>query len=109
MPLPVLLEVNISGEAAKHGLVPESIEPILAEAAGCRNVAVRGLMCMAGLEGGLETARRDFAALRELRDRLRRSLPSRRRAGRAFDGHERRFRNRDRRRRHHRSRWLGTF
>jgi PLP dependent protein len=74
-PLPVLLEVNTSGEAAKHGFPPETIEPFLAELAGYRNVAVRGLMCMASLEGGLDTARRDFAALRELRDRLRTNCP----------------------------------
>jgi pyridoxal phosphate enzyme (YggS family) len=73
--LPVLLEVNISGESAKQGLAPEAIEPFLAQAAGCRHVAIRGLMGMAGLEGGLETARRDFAALRELRDRLRPRCP----------------------------------
>jgi pyridoxal phosphate enzyme (YggS family) len=74
--LPVLLEVNISGETAKQGLAPEAIEPFLAQAAGCRKVAIRGLMGMAGLEGGLETARRDFAALRELRDRLRPRCPT---------------------------------
>ena len=74
-PLPVLLEVNVSGEAAKQGLAPESIEPVLAAAAGCRKAAIRGLMCMAGLEGGQEKARWDFAALRELRDRLRPCCP----------------------------------
>jgi pyridoxal phosphate enzyme (YggS family) len=74
-PLPVLLEVNVSGEAAKDGLAPESVEPLLAAAAGCRNVMVRGLMCMAGLEGDLDKARRDFAALRQLRDRLCRCCP----------------------------------
>jgi PLP dependent protein len=74
-PLPALLEVNTSGEAAKGGLSPEMVEPLLVQAAGCRNVAIRGLMCMAGLEGGLDVARRDFAALRELRDRLRRNCP----------------------------------
>ena len=74
-PLPVLLEVNISGESAKHGVTPETIEPFLAEVAAYRNVAVRGLMCMAGLEGGPDEARRDFAALRQLRDRLRKSCP----------------------------------
>ncbi len=74
--LPVLLEVNISGETAKQGLAPEAIEPFLAQAAGYRNVAIRGLMGMAGLEGGLATARRDFAALRELRDRLRPRCPA---------------------------------
>jgi len=74
--LPVLLEVNISGEAAKQGLAPKAIEPFLVEAAGYRHVAICGLMGMAGLEGGLETARRDFAALRELRDRLRPRCPA---------------------------------
>ena len=33
-------------------------------------------MCMAGLEGGLDAARRDFAVLRELRDRLCGRCPS---------------------------------
>lgn len=75
-PLPVLLEVNISGESAKHGFTPELIEPFLAELAGYRNVAVRGLMCMAGLEGGPDDARREFAALRQLRDRLRPNCPA---------------------------------
>jgi hypothetical protein len=70
-----LLEVNISGEAAKHGFAPEEIEPFLAGLPGYRNVSVRGLMCMAGLEGGPDVARRDFAALRQLRDRLRPLCP----------------------------------
>lgn len=75
-PLPVLLEVNTSGEAAKDGLTPAMVEPFLEQASRCRNVAIRGLMCMAGLEGDLDAARRDFAALRELRDRLRRNCPA---------------------------------
>jgi PLP dependent protein len=74
-PLSVLLEVNISGESAKHGFAPGQIEPVLAELPVFRHVAVRGLMCMAGLEGGLDEARRDFSALRELRDRLRACCP----------------------------------
>jgi len=74
-PIPILLEVNTSGEAAKHGFQPELIEPFLTEATGYRNIAIHGLMCMAGLEGGLDEARRDFAALRELRDRLRCNCP----------------------------------
>lgn len=69
--LPVLLEVNISGESAKHGFAPDEIEPLLAELSGYSRVSVRGLMCMAGLEGDLDAARREFAALRQLRDRLR--------------------------------------
>lgn len=73
--LPLLLEVNISGEAAKHGFAPDAIEPLLGELAGYHHVGVRGLMCMASLEGGLDAARRDFAALRLLRDRLRPQCP----------------------------------
>lgn len=74
-PLPVLLEVNISGESAKHGFAPEAIGPFLAEIPAYQNVAVRGLMCMAGLEGGADESRRDFAALRQLRDRLQKNCP----------------------------------
>jgi hypothetical protein len=75
-PLPVLLEVNTSGEVAKHGLPPGEVEPLLRVAACYRNIAVRGLMCMASLEGGLDAARRDFAALRQLRDHLRNDCPA---------------------------------
>ncbi len=74
-PIPILLEVNVSGESAKHGLSPEQIEPLLADLPNYANVSVRGLMCMAGLEGGPEEARRDFAVLRRLRDYLRPSCP----------------------------------
>jgi PLP dependent protein len=73
--LPVLLEVNISGEPAKDGFAPEAVGPFLAELASYKNVAVHGLMCMAGLEGDLDSARREFAALRNLRDRLRPDCP----------------------------------
>ncbi len=74
-PIPMLLEVNTSGELAKHGFEPDMIEPFLVNAARYRNIAVRGLMCMAGLEGGPDESRRDFAVLRELRDRLRCNCP----------------------------------
>lgn len=73
--VPILLEVNVSGEAAKHGFQPAAVEPLLEELAGFGNVEVRGLMCMAGLEGGSQTARGDFAKLRRLRDRLRENCP----------------------------------
>ncbi len=72
----VLLEVNISGEQSKHGLEPQAVEPLLAELAAFGHVEVKGLMCMAGLEGGLDRARREFAALRGLRDRLQERCPA---------------------------------
>lgn len=72
---PVLLEVNVSGEAAKDGLEPAAVEALLHELPKHGLVQVRGLMGMAALEGGPETARRNFASLRELRDRLRGQVP----------------------------------
>ncbi len=75
-PLPLLLEINISGETAKHGFPPDAVEPLLELLPAYRNIEVRGLMCMAALEGGLDAARRDFAALRVLRDRLARQAPA---------------------------------
>jgi pyridoxal phosphate enzyme (YggS family) len=71
----VLVEVKISGEESKTGLEPEAVEPLLEQAARYPHVAVRGLMGMAALEGGPDVARRNFAALRELRDRLRSRVP----------------------------------
>jgi pyridoxal phosphate enzyme (YggS family) len=73
--VPLLLEVNVSGEQSKHGFEPAALEPLLDELAGYGNVQIRGLMCMAGLEGGPEAARGDFARLRHLRDRLRERCP----------------------------------
>ncbi len=67
----VLLEVNISGDAAKHGFAPAEMPERLREAAMLQHVQVRGLMGMASLVGGLEQALRDFRALRQLRDQLR--------------------------------------
>lgn len=46
---PVLLEVNVSGEVSKHGLVKERVEEVLEAAARMRNIEVRGLMTMAPL------------------------------------------------------------
>jgi len=61
----VLLEVNISGEAAKQGVSPAEA-PRLAEAVGrLPHVRLRGLMTMAPLEGDPEATRPVFAALRE--------------------------------------------
>jgi len=71
----VLLEVNVSGDASKHGLKPDEVEPLLPQAAALPRVRVAGLMTMAALSGEWDRARRDFAALRELRDRLEPHCP----------------------------------
>lgn len=75
-PMPLLVEVNVSGDATKHGFHPDELLPLGARLGQCRHVAVRGLMCMAGREGDVESARRNFEQLRLLRDRLRTVWPT---------------------------------
>lgn len=65
-----LIEINISGDEAKHGFTPEKVSSLLQELPQFNHINIVGLMSMASLDGGREQARRDFAALRELRDRL---------------------------------------
>lgn len=74
-PVPTLLEVNISGDATKHGFAPDDLEPHLADFAALEHVTIRGLMAMASLEGDADDARREFARLRQLRDRLQVNCP----------------------------------
>jgi pyridoxal phosphate enzyme (YggS family) len=71
----LLIEVNVSGDAAKHGFGPGEVEPVLPRIAALPAIAVKGLMTMASREGDLNQARREFAALRELRDRLTANCP----------------------------------
>jgi pyridoxal phosphate enzyme (YggS family) len=73
--LPLLLEVNISGEATKHGFTPESLRAALPSIAALRHIAVQGLMGMASLSAGPNHARHDFARLRALRDQLLTEAP----------------------------------
>jgi pyridoxal phosphate enzyme (YggS family) len=70
-PVPVLLEVNCSGEASKGGFAPDAIPAIGDGAVSRAGVAVRGLMTMAAYADDPQTARPAFVRLRELRDALR--------------------------------------
>ena len=72
----LLLQVNVSGEAAKHGCRPEDASA-LAEAAGaCPHVVCRGLMTLAPFSTNPEEARPHFRRLRELRDHLQATVHS---------------------------------
>ena len=74
-PIEVLLEVNISGDETKHGFQSADLAPLLPRIGNLPSVQVQGLMTMAAREGDLDRTRRDFAALRELRDRLAINCP----------------------------------
>ncbi len=74
-PARVLLEVNCSGDAGKHGLTGDDLRRILPNLPQLKHVAVCGLMTMAALEGGESVAAQNFAALRQLRDDVQRECP----------------------------------
>jgi len=71
----VFLEVNTSGDFFKHGLTPDEVEPMFPTIEKLPRLFVLGLMTMAALEGGLDVARRNFAALRQLSERLKPRCP----------------------------------
>lgn len=74
-PCEVLVEVNLAGDPERTGLPADEVAPLLEAAAACTHVRVRGLMGMASVPEGAATSRRQFAQLRELRDRLRPVVP----------------------------------
>ena len=67
-----LLEINISGESAKHGIQPDNLESVLESAQQLSSVQICGLMGMASLSGSLSRNQGEFAHLRRLRDRFAR-------------------------------------
>jgi pyridoxal phosphate enzyme (YggS family) len=69
-PLPVFVEVNVAGEAAKHGLAPDDLPALFRELAGLSGLRVDGLMTMAPWSDDPETARPVFRRLAEFRDTL---------------------------------------
>ncbi len=70
--LDVLLEVNVTGDATKTGLLPEDLKLVAPKIVAFEHLHVVGLMGMAGL--GSQTPREDFATIRALRDELQREL-----------------------------------
>jgi pyridoxal phosphate enzyme (YggS family) len=73
-PPPVCLQVNTSGEEAKHGWSAGQLLQDSEAIAACRAIPVVGLMTMAAWGTTAETARPSFVQLRETRDRLSQSL-----------------------------------
>jgi len=67
---PVLIQVNISGEASKSGLAPETLESALRVVAKMPAVKVEGLMTIPPYDPDPEKSRSVFARLRELRDEM---------------------------------------
>ncbi len=73
--LPILLEVNIGGEASKSGLAPgDETLSVAREVAALPGLRPEGLMTVAPIVERAEDARPWFRRLRELRDRVRREV-----------------------------------
>jgi pyridoxal phosphate enzyme (YggS family) len=73
--LPVLLEVNVAGEASKQGLALEEAVPVAQAIVALPHLRVEGLMTVAPLASDPETVRPVFRALAGLRARLRQEAP----------------------------------
>ena len=65
-PLQVCIEVNIAGEAAKHGVAPDETVALACEVAKLPNLKMRGLMCVAKADAGEAELREAFGRMRVL-------------------------------------------
>ena len=68
--LPILLEVNVSGEDAKHGMDEDAVDSALRHIARHQSLRVEGVMTMAPFYEEPEGTRPVFRALRALADRF---------------------------------------
>jgi PLP dependent protein len=73
--MPILLEVNVSGEESKYGFAPAELPAAVPLVTGLAHIRLRGLMTMAPLGCSPDDARPHFAALRRLRDDLATQFP----------------------------------
>lgn len=74
-PLNVCLQVNISREATKSGVLPEGTLALAQEIAALPGLALRGLMAIPAPTETLEAQRQPLAALRQLLEELQAALP----------------------------------
>jgi pyridoxal phosphate enzyme (YggS family) len=76
-PMPVLLELNVSGEASKYGFEANQRIPFAAveEIVALPHLEVQGLMTMAPILTDPEEARPVFVRLRQVRDELAAAFP----------------------------------
>lgn len=73
--LPVLLEVNVAGEASKGGFAPDALPEAARAIAALPHLRPEGLMTVAPLVAEAEAVRPVFRRLRALRDALRETQP----------------------------------
>jgi pyridoxal phosphate enzyme (YggS family) len=74
--LPVLFEVNVSGEESKHGFTPQQLLDAMPQLLANRSLRYEGLMTMAPLVENPEEVRPVFRGLRQLLAQLRQRFPA---------------------------------
>ena len=72
--LPVLMEVNLAGEATKSGASPEDVPALARALEACAHLECRGVMAVPPFDPDPESARPWFRTLREIRDRTEGSV-----------------------------------
>ncbi|MDO8812686.1 MAG: YggS family pyridoxal phosphate-dependent enzyme [Gallionella sp.] len=73
-PLNVCLQVNISGEDSKSGMIPGDMADLAQAVARLPQLKLRGLMAIPAPSDDVAAQRLPFAQLRELRDQLNRQV-----------------------------------
>ena len=71
---PVLIEVNVSGEASKFGMTPDSVASLAEQVVALKELELLGLMTVGAPVASAGAARPGFVRLRELRDEIVRRL-----------------------------------
>lgn len=73
--LPILLQVNVSGEASKEGFAPADMPAAIEAISTMPGLRIDGLMTMAPIAEDPESVRPVFWELRRLRERLAQQFP----------------------------------
>lgn len=72
--LPILLEVNVTDDESKTGLPVAQLFELVEEVSDMEELRIEGLMAMSTHFSGGDQARREFAEVRKLRDKLQESF-----------------------------------
>jgi pyridoxal phosphate enzyme (YggS family) len=64
----LLIQVDLAGEATKHGVPPSEVPRLFQAAGACRAARIVGLMTLPPVPGTPEDSRRWFRRMRELRE-----------------------------------------
>jgi len=74
-PLNICLQVNISEEASKSGVLPDDLPTLAAKVAALENIRLRGLMAIPASSDDPEQQRQPFSQMSDLLQSLQQQLP----------------------------------